>query len=129
MHFSNNLKRGAKVALATAELAMRATGAMAAGTDTGVESGFFAIAADISTILSGAGGYLLMIMAVVIGGITLAVSGRWRHDAVAFGVPFIANPDLVARLAADAPLNAAKPELFYASGAEGYTDYPFLDQA
>ena len=47
-------------------------------------------------------------------------------DAVAFGVPFIANPDLVARLAADAPLNAAKPELFYASGAEGYTDYPLL---
>lgn len=47
-------------------------------------------------------------------------------DAVAFGVPFIANPDLVARLAADAPLNPAKPELFYASGAEGYTDYPLM---
>jgi len=86
MHFSKNLKRGAKVALATAALAMSATGAMAAGTDTGVEAGFFAIAADISTILSGAGGYLLMIMAVVIGGITLAVSGRWTHVAVAFGV-------------------------------------------
>lgn len=49
-------------------------------------------------------------------------------DAVAFGVPYIANPDLVARLQHDAPLNAAKPELFYASGAEGYTDYPFLTQ-
>ena len=49
-------------------------------------------------------------------------------DAVAFGVPYIANPDLVARLQQDAPLNAAKPELFYASGAEGYTDYPFLAQ-
>lgn len=47
-------------------------------------------------------------------------------DAVAFGVPFIANPDLVQRLAVDAPLNAAKPELFYSSGAEGYTDYPIL---
>ncbi|MBU2114413.1 MAG: alkene reductase [Gammaproteobacteria bacterium] len=49
-------------------------------------------------------------------------------DAVAFGVPYISNPDLVARLQQDAPLNAAKPELFYASGAEGYTDYPFLAQ-
>ncbi|WAH59822.1 alkene reductase [Pseudomonas silvicola] len=47
-------------------------------------------------------------------------------DAVAFGVPFIANPDLVARLAADAPLNEARPELFYAKGAEGYLDYPTL---
>lgn len=49
-----------------------------------------------------------------------------RADAVAFGVPFIANPDLVARLRLDAPLNAPKPELFYSSGAEGYTDYPHL---
>ncbi|KUM52701.1 alkene reductase [Rheinheimera sp. EpRS3] len=45
-------------------------------------------------------------------------------DAVAFGVPYIANPDLVQRFAKDAPLNTPKPELFYASGAEGYTDYP-----
>ena len=49
-------------------------------------------------------------------------------DAVAFGVPYIANPDLVARLQQDEPLNAAKPELFYSHGAEGYTDYPFLTQ-
>ncbi len=47
-------------------------------------------------------------------------------DAIAFGVPFIANPDLPARLQQDAPLNAPRPELFYAGGAEGYTDYPTL---
>ena len=47
-------------------------------------------------------------------------------DAVAFGVPYIANPDLVARFKQNAPLNDAKPELFYGNGAEGYTDYPFL---
>jgi 2,4-dienoyl-CoA reductase-like NADH-dependent reductase (Old Yellow Enzyme family) len=47
-------------------------------------------------------------------------------DAVAFGKWFIANPDLPARLQADAPLNPARPETFYASGAEGYTDYPAL---
>ncbi|MGP9802583.1 alkene reductase [Rheinheimera sp. NSM] len=49
-------------------------------------------------------------------------------DAVAFGIPYIANPDLVQRFAKDAPLNTPKPELFYASGAEGYTDYPNLSQ-
>ncbi|WP_019675048.1 alkene reductase [Arsukibacterium perlucidum] len=47
-------------------------------------------------------------------------------DAVAFGVPYIANPDLVARFASNTELNTAKPELFYSGGAEGYTDYPAL---
>ncbi len=47
-------------------------------------------------------------------------------DAVAFGIPFIANPDLVARLAADAPLNEPNPQTFYGKGAEGYLDYPAL---
>jgi 2,4-dienoyl-CoA reductase-like NADH-dependent reductase (Old Yellow Enzyme family) len=47
-------------------------------------------------------------------------------DAVAFGKLFIANPDLPRRFALDAPLNAPRPELFYASGPEGYTDYPTL---
>ncbi|MFW3899379.1 alkene reductase [Pseudomonas putida] len=45
-------------------------------------------------------------------------------DAVAFGIPFIANPDLPARLAADAPLNEARPETFYGKGPVGYIDYP-----
>lgn len=49
-----------------------------------------------------------------------------KADAIAFGVPFIANPDLPARLAADAPLNPPRKELFYAKGAEGYLDYPVL---
>lgn len=49
-----------------------------------------------------------------------------KADAVAFGVPYIANPDLVQRLRQDAPLNEPRPELFYVKGAEGYTDYPSL---
>ena len=49
-----------------------------------------------------------------------------KADAVAFGIPYIANPDLVERLRRDAPLNEPRPELFYAPGAEGYTDYPSL---
>ena len=47
-------------------------------------------------------------------------------DAVVFGVPFIANPDLVERFKQDAPLNEPRPESFYKGTTEGYTDYPFL---
>ncbi|WP_371324977.1 alkene reductase [Dechloromonas sp. ZY10] len=47
-------------------------------------------------------------------------------DAVAFGVPFLANPDLPARFKAGAALNAADPATFYSPGAAGYTDYPTL---
>ncbi len=50
-------------------------------------------------------------------------------DAVAFGVPFIANPDLPLRLQLDAPLNEAHRETFYAPGPQGYVDYPALEPA
>ena len=50
-------------------------------------------------------------------------------DAVAFGVPFIANPDLPERFRRRAALNPANSETFYASGPVGYTDYPALVQA
>lgn len=48
-------------------------------------------------------------------------------DAVAYGVPYIANPDLVARFQANAPLNAADSSTFYGGTEKGYTDYPFLN--
>lgn len=47
-------------------------------------------------------------------------------DLVAFGVPYIANPDLPERFARDAPLNRADVATFYGGGALGYTDYPML---
>ncbi|MFC4157879.1 alkene reductase [Chitinimonas lacunae] len=49
-----------------------------------------------------------------------------RADAVAFGVNFIANPDLPERLRSGADLNPADPSTFYSEGARGYTDYPAL---
>ena len=49
-----------------------------------------------------------------------------RADAVSFGRPFIANPDLVQRLKLNAPLNTADSKSFYAPGPQGYTDYPTL---
>ena len=47
-------------------------------------------------------------------------------DAVAYGVPFIANPDLVKRFSTNAALNEADSSTFYGGTEHGYTDYPFL---
>ena len=51
---------------------------------------------------------------------------RGVTDAVAFGVPYIANPDLPERFAQGAALNAPDTSTFYGAGAEGYTSYPTL---
>ena len=48
-------------------------------------------------------------------------------DLVSFGVPYVANPDLVARFHRDpVPLNAPDPATFYGEGPGGYTDYPAM---
>ena len=47
-------------------------------------------------------------------------------DLVAFARPFLANPDLVARMRTGAPLNAPDPASLYTPGPKGYTDYPAL---
>ncbi len=49
-----------------------------------------------------------------------------RADLIAFGRPFLANPDLVERLRLNARLNAPDPSTFYVPGPKGYTDYPAL---
>jgi 2,4-dienoyl-CoA reductase-like NADH-dependent reductase (Old Yellow Enzyme family) len=47
-------------------------------------------------------------------------------DAIAFGRPFIGNPDLVERIRSGAEWAADNPQTWYAPGPEGYTDYPAL---
>ncbi|WP_299744391.1 alkene reductase [uncultured Tateyamaria sp.] len=49
-------------------------------------------------------------------------------DLVAFGAPFLANPDLVRRYREDLPLNAIDKATFYVGGKTGYNDYPFADR-
>ena len=49
-------------------------------------------------------------------------------DLIAFGKPFLANPDLVERLKRGAPLNTPDKATFYGGGAKGYTDYPALGE-
>lgn len=64
------------------------------------------------------------------GGFTLetgnaALAEGWA-DAIAFGVPFLANPDLPERFRRKADLNQPEEASFYDGTEKGYTDYPFL---
>ena len=53
-----------------------------------------------------------------------------RADLVSFGRMFVANPDLVARLSKDGPLNPLMgQETLYGGGSHGYTDYPTLAES
>jgi N-ethylmaleimide reductase len=54
------------------------------------------------------------------------VLAQGAADLIAFGKPFISNPDLVERLKRGAPLNGWDKATFYGGGAKGYTDYPTL---
>lgn len=51
----------------------------------------------------------------------------YTADLVAFGRPFISNPDLVCRLREDALLNPLQEDKLYGGGAKGYTDSPTMD--
>jgi N-ethylmaleimide reductase len=55
-----------------------------------------------------------------------AVIARGEADLVAFGVPFLANPDLPRRFHGAAPLNAPDQKTFYTGEDRGYVDYPAL---
>ena len=55
-----------------------------------------------------------------------ALIAQGTADAVAFGRPYIANPDLVERFREGAELNKPDRSTFYGGGAHGYTDYPTL---
>jgi N-ethylmaleimide reductase len=72
-----------------------------------------------ATKLISAGGYTPETAASVVA--------AGEADAVAFGRLFIANPDLVERIAKKAPLNPYIRASFYGGTEKGYTDYPFLE--
>lgn len=55
-----------------------------------------------------------------------AVIAAGHADLVSYGVPYIANPDLVERFRTDAPFNKPDPSTFYGIGPKGFTDYPSL---
>ena len=55
--------------------------------------------------------------------------GAEKADAIAFGVPYLANPDLPERIREGAELNEPDQDTFYSQEAKGYTDYPTLEKA
>ena len=57
-----------------------------------------------------------------------AAIANGEADLVAYGVPFLANPDLPYRFGRKAALNAPDQATFYAGEDKGYTDYPALVQ-
>lgn len=69
---------------------------------------------------------------MIAGGFDGDTAKEWleqgRADVIAFGRPFIANPDLPERLHRRLHLNMPDPSTFYGGGAKGYTDYPSLAQ-
>ena len=58
-----------------------------------------------------------------------AVLAAGHADIVAFGAPFIANPDLPQRLRDGLPLAAPDPATFFSADARGYTDWPKYEEA
>ena len=52
-----------------------------------------------------------------------------KADLIAFGKPFIGNPDLVERFRTGAPLSPFNPATLYGGGAAGYIDYPTLAES
>ena len=58
----------------------------------------------------------------------MAAIEQGSADLIAFGKPFIANPDLVARLRHDLPLATPDSATFYGGDERGYTDYPTAAQ-
>ena len=53
-----------------------------------------------------------------------AIIKEGTADVVSFGVPFIANPDLVERFQNNLPLSQSNQDTYYTGGEKGYTDYP-----
>jgi N-ethylmaleimide reductase len=66
------------------------------------------------------------------GGYTIDTAGEALEnglaDIIAFGAPFIANPDLPHRLKNNIDLAQPDPASFFSAGAEGFTDYPFAEK-
>lgn len=70
---------------------------------------------------------------IICGGLTLdlanTMASKKQADLFAFGIPFIANPDLPERLKNNWPLAEPDLDTFYGGGAAGYVDYPGFNAA
>lgn len=65
---------------------MAPAGAFAAGANAGVQAGFSEIGTTLTTLMAGAGGYLILIISVILAGVTLMATGRWTYVVSALAV-------------------------------------------
>lgn len=72
--------------LVAVSAALLPAAAMAAGSSTGVEAGFSGITTTLTTLLTGAGGYLVLIVSIIIAAVTLMATGRWTYVITAIAV-------------------------------------------
>ncbi|MEY3109547.1 MAG: hypothetical protein RL079_232 [Verrucomicrobiota bacterium] len=85
MKFSINARRAGVAGVAALVLLLPAA-AMAAGTTTGVQAGFSQITTTLTTLMKGAGGYLILIVSVIVAAVTLMATGRWTYVITAVAV-------------------------------------------
>ena len=78
----NELLKIGAVALGAALLG---TSAMAAGSGTGIEAGFTDVGTDLNTLLGGAGGFIIIVVSIMLGALMLAIGRGWTYAATAFG--------------------------------------------
>jgi N-ethylmaleimide reductase len=85
-----------------------------------------AVPAELKAKVRKAFGGLMILAGGFDGASAEAALAEKRADLIAFGRPFLANPDLAERLRRGAPLNQPDMTTLYTPGAKGYTDYPML---
>lgn len=73
-------------AAAASALVLGAEVASAATTGTGIQAGFGTLNTALDALVKGAGGYLILILSVIVGGVTLALTGRWTYVIVSLAV-------------------------------------------
>jgi N-ethylmaleimide reductase len=86
-----------------------------------------AVPAELKAKVRKAFGGLLILAGGFDGASAEAALVEKRADLIAFGRPYLANPDLAERLRRGAALNPPDMATFYTPGPKGYTDYPMLE--
>ena len=70
----------------TLGLAVAGSSAFAAGAGTGIESGFTEVGTDLQTLLNGAGGFIVIVISIMLAAVMLAIGRGWAQAVTAMGV-------------------------------------------
>lgn len=79
------MKKLLRISCTAAVAIMSASAAMAAGSGTGIEAGFTDVGTDLNTLLGGAGGFIIIVVSIMLGALMLAIGRGWTYAATAFG--------------------------------------------